>query len=264
MTAYEGKETAPYYQIWDVQHDRYNSLKLTVILKENWADSVFFPISRPTDVTCDRFLFSFYMCITLHVSSVKRSSSGVPRRTYSLQFLCLCLSAALSCKKCTVRDSWWWALDARNMESYTHIDRKLKSITSCICWSTYWNIWRCTDQETLKIGGFCFGGAAHEYVMRTWLTLCVYRIVCWCAWIRVSWYNDENNQQDALYRLIYWSKSALHVSADVSNELKLQFQLIRDTSRQQLGWTLPDTVNTFMCSWWWAKTSPETCRADLE
>jgi hypothetical protein len=91
------------------------------------------PISRPTDATCDRFLFSIYMCITLHVSSIKRSSSGVLYRTYSLQFLCLCrcLSASLSCKKlflqdsaadrqkleavCTVRDSWWCALDARNM-----------------------------------------------------------------------------------------------------------------------------------------------------
>ena len=39
---------------------------------------------------------------------------------------------------------------------------------------------------------------------------------------------------------------------------------IRDTSRQQLGWTLPDTVNTVKCSWWWAKISPETCRANLE
>ena len=29
------------------------------------------------------------------------------------------------------------------------------------------------------------------------------------------WYNYENNQQDALYRLIYYSKSALHVSGDV-------------------------------------------------
>jgi hypothetical protein len=46
-----------------------------------------------------RNLFSVYMCITVHVSSVKRSSSRVPHRTYSLQFLCLCLSAALSCKK---------------------------------------------------------------------------------------------------------------------------------------------------------------------
>jgi hypothetical protein len=57
------------------------------------------PISRPTDATWDRFLFSIYMCITLHVWSVKCSSSGVPHRTYSHQFLCLCISAALSCKK---------------------------------------------------------------------------------------------------------------------------------------------------------------------
>ena len=38
---------------------------------------------------------------------------------------------------------------------------------------------------------------------------------CWCSWICASWYNCENNQQDALYRLIYYSKSALHVSGDV-------------------------------------------------
>ena len=46
--------------------------------------------------------------------------------------------------------------------------------------------------------------------------------------------------------------------------INMTFQLIRDTSRQQLGWILPDTVNTVKCSWWWAKISPETCRADLE
>ena len=37
----------------------------------------------------------------------------------------------------------------------------------------------------------------------------------WRSWSRASWYNYENNQQDALYRLIYYSKSALHVSGDV-------------------------------------------------
>jgi len=41
-------------------------------------------------------------------------------------------------------------------------------------------------------------------------------------------------------------------------------QVAAGTSRQQLGCTLPDTVNTVKCSWWWAKTSPETRRADLE
>ena len=37
----------------------------------------------------------------------------------------------------------------------------------------------------------------------------------WRSWIRASWYNYENNQQDALCRLIYYSSSALHVSGDV-------------------------------------------------
>jgi hypothetical protein len=73
------------------------------------------------------------MCITLHVSSVKRSSSGGPHRTYSLHFLCLCLSAALSCKKLAFSGA------------SVCIDRLVEcmhylSITSCICWSTYWNI----------------------------------------------------------------------------------------------------------------------------
>jgi hypothetical protein len=37
----------------------------------------------------------------------------------------------------------------------------------------------------------------------------------WRSRIRASWYNYENNQQDALYRLIYYSNSILHVSGDV-------------------------------------------------
>jgi hypothetical protein len=76
----------------------------------------------------------------------------------------------------------------------------------------------------------------------------------------------ENNQQDALYRLIYYSKSALYVSGDVFAHHQehlteftvsgivhpgcyrlvsariarltiyiVQFQLIRSTSRQQPG-----------------------------
>jgi hypothetical protein len=38
----------------------------------------------------------------------------------------------------------------------------------------------------------------------------------WRSWIRASWYNYENNQKDALYRLIHYSKSAVHVSWEVS------------------------------------------------
>jgi hypothetical protein len=32
---------------------------------------------------------------------------------------------------------------------------------------------------------------------------------------KITNFNYENNQQDALYRLIYYSKSAVHVSGDV-------------------------------------------------
>jgi hypothetical protein len=97
--------------------------------------------------------------------------------------------------------------------------------------------------------------------------------------------NYENNQQDALYRLIYYSKSALQVSGDVFAHHQehlsvftvsgsvhprccvdcetctrltiyiVQFQLIRDNSRQQLGWILPDSVNRDKCSWWWEKVA---------
>jgi len=83
-----------------------------------------------------------------------------------------------------------------------------------------------------------------------------------------------------LYRLIYYSKPALRVSGDVfvhhQEHLTVftasgsiypsccrlvswmswnckQFQLIHDTSRQQLGWMLLEAVNTVKCSWWWAK-----------
>jgi len=71
--------------------------------------------------------------------------------------------------------------------------------------------------------------------------------------------NYKNNQQDALYRLIYYSKSAPHVSGDVfvhHQEHLTVFTVsgsvhpsccwlvswIWDTRRQQLGWTLPDAV----------------------
>jgi hypothetical protein len=99
----------------------------------------------------------------------------------------------------------------------------------------------------------------------------------WRLWIRASRYNYENNQQDALYRLIYYYKSALHVSGDVSliirgTWLYLQYlvvftQVAAGTSRQQIGWTLRGTVNTAKCPWWWAKHRPKhvklTCNNKL-
>jgi len=109
-------------------------------------------------------------------------------------------------------------------------------------------------------------------------------LTTWHSWVRASWYNCETNQQDVTIPLNLLFQSALHVSGDVfahhqeyltvftvSGSIHpsgyrmvswLSFQLNQDTSLQQLVWTLPDNVNTVKCSWWWPKTSPETCRAD--
>jgi len=141
---------------------------------------------------------------------------------------------------------------------------------------------RCRQWSAVWIGGIQFS-SSHPVIVpskydHTLHFLCSWT---WCSWIRASWYNYENNQQDALYRLIYYSKSVLYVWGDVfvhHQEHLTVFTVsgsvhpsccrlvsrIPDTSRQQFGWTLPDTVNTVKCSWWWTKTSPETYRADLE
>jgi hypothetical protein len=50
--------------------------------------------------------------------------------------------------------------------------------------------------------------------------------------------------------------------AGVMDEMERQFHLIHDTSQQQYRWTKSDILNTVKGSWWWAKTSPEICRAD--
>ena len=42
------------------------------------------------------------------------------------------------------------------------------------------------------------------------------------------------------------------------------FQRVYDTSWQRHWWILLNAVNTVNCSWWWVKTSPETCRADYK
>jgi hypothetical protein len=109
--------------------------------------SSYIPISRPTDATCDRFLSSIYMCITLHVSSVKRSSSGVSHCTYSLQVLCLCLSAVLSCKKLSYK-----TVPQTDTNTETGGCMYGEGLLMMSAWRSkhtelsYWNIWRCTDQ----------------------------------------------------------------------------------------------------------------------
>ena len=58
-----------------------------------------------------------------------------------------------------------------------------------------------------------------------------------------------------LFVLFICTQSALHVSGET------EFHLVHDTGRQQHRWTISEAVNTVKCSWWWARTLPETCRA---
>jgi hypothetical protein len=89
---------------------------------------------------------------------------------------------------------------------------------------------------------------------------------------------------DAIYRLINYSNLAVHVSGDVFAHHTEHFTVFTVSGsvvftqvaacwcllrrhQQAAAWvntTLPDTVNTVKCSVWWAKPSPETCRANFE
>ena len=73
---------------------------------------------------------------------------------------------------------------------------------------------------------------------------CRCRLVSWMSWNWSMWFVSR-----------VFTRFTNHI---------VHFKLIQDTSRKHPGWILPGTVSTVKCSWWWAKTSPETCRADKE
>jgi hypothetical protein len=81
------------------------------------------------------------------------------------------------------------------------------------------------------------------------------------------WSYCVNNQQDALYSLIYYSKLAIHVSGDIAHHHEhLTLFTVPGSVHPRCCWlclgsTLPNTVDTDKCSWWWAKKLPETCKA---
>ena len=61
---------------------------------------------------------------------------------------------------------------------------------------------------------------------------------------------------DALDRIYsFWYSPPMLLPSGVMDEMEL-------TGRQQHRWTISEAVNTVKCSWWWAKTSPDICRAD--
>jgi len=69
-----------------------------------------------------------------------------------------------------------------------------------VWWWSICVIETCSGKEKTNVWSLC--------VVFVWAVLLVINTKGW-------WYDYENNLQDALYRLIYYSRSALHVSGDV-------------------------------------------------
>jgi hypothetical protein len=70
------------------------------------------------------------------------------------------------------------------------------------------------------------------------------------------YFRPSSGALDCIYS--FWYCPTILMLAGVIDEMELtysQFHLIHQ-------WTVSEAVNTVKCSWWWAKTSPETCRAD--
>jgi len=96
------------------------------------------------------------------------------------------------------------------------------------------------------------------------------QLVSWMSWNAVSthpWYQLAATWVNTTRWYWYWYHGWYTMNTTrwywywCHGWVETQFQLIHDTSWQWLEWILPDAVNTVKCSWWWAKTSPETCRA---
>ena len=73
-------------------------------------------------------------------------------------------------------------------------------------------------------------------------------------------FRPSSGALDCIYN--FWYSPIMLLPAGVMDEMEGQFRLFHDTGRRKYPWTIPEAVNKIKCSWWWAKTSPETCRAD--
>ena len=60
-------------------------------------------------------------------------------------------------------------------------------------------------------------------------------------------FRPSSGALDCIYN--FWYSPPMLLPAGVMDEMEHR-------------WTISEVVNTVKCSWWWAKTSSETCRAD--
>jgi len=136
------------------------------------------------------------------------------------------LTSARCCNYSYYMCSWWWV----ELPTETCRASSLQKYNKMYIVAFYWTIIdtdsQCIDPWTLN-SLQCIFDFFPLSTYRTSVALFLFQIhtamfcymsvdtEAWSSWIHALWCNYENIQQDALYRLIYYSKSALHVSGDV-------------------------------------------------
>ena len=103
----------------------------------------------------------------------------------------------------------------------------------------------------------------HRVIRNWWPTRCnflLYLFVPSQLCMFREMFSPSSGAFDCIYSFCY--SPPMLLPAGVMDEVERRFHLVHDTGQQQHRWTISEAVNTLKYSWWWEKTSPETCRAD--
>ena len=136
----------------------------------------------------------------------------------------------------------------------------------------YFGLFICT-QSVPHVSGNVFAHHQEHLTVSTAsdiVHLCCCRPVSWTRWNSFYLYpmsstcfgrcfRPSSGALDCIHS--FWYSPPMLLPAGVTEEMEREFHLVHNTSQQQHRWTISETVNTVKCSRWWAKTSPETCRA---
>jgi hypothetical protein len=171
---------------------------------------------------------------------------------------------------CTVKCSWWWVKTSRRDTSQQQLGWTLPDTVNTVKCSWWWakTSRRDTSQQQL---GWTLPDTVNSQVLLMMGENIPTGHQPAATWMNTTRYCKYSQVLLMMGKTTRWHTSQQQLGRtlpDTVNTVKCSWWWAktsrRDTSQQQLGWTLPDTVNTVTCSWWWAKTSPETCRTDLE
>jgi len=91
----------------------------------------------------------------------------------------------------------------------------------------------------------------------SWLVYFYRRSTCFRRYLRPSW-----EAHNCTYSFRYY-QSILLLSATVE---EMEFSFISSTvaASSSIGLTIPESVCTFMCSWWWTEEPPDIYKASVK